>query len=338
MQSKLVTRAYNRFEQDTTRGTLIKFSKDEKLRREAEYYINLPEDLKIFFPRLVSSGFDLNTQEFFLELEQYPYGNLGAVLFGNSDGLVRKRSELIACHLKKTFELFLEKKPTFTCFDDLKKMYVDKTEREQKNLVDNFQFFNAFSKHKLVTINGIEYENFHIIWPKIIKKYYGLLATKPLYSVIHGDCCFSNILFGGYINGPFHDNPDDNLVILKFIDPRGEFGQHRVHGDFYYDLAKLYHSTNTGYELIIGDQFDEVKSVASDNIDFSFPEYLIDTKNQVHAAFMKEIYNGFDLTKIKLLEATIYIGMCARHYDSLKRQKIMYASGIKLLNEVYYGV
>ena len=45
--------------------------------------------------------------------------------------------------------------------------------------------------------------------------------------------------------------------------------------------------------------------------------------------------HNFDYQKIKLIEGCIFIGMCARHYDSLERQKAMFISGLKLLNEIY---
>jgi hypothetical protein len=37
---------------------------------------------------------------------------------------------------------------------------------------------------------------------------------------------------------------------------------------------------------------------------------------------------------IKLVEGLIYVGMCARHYDSSERQLAMYLTGIKNLNQI----
>jgi hypothetical protein len=45
--------------------------------------------------------------------------------------------------------------------------------------------------------------------------------------------------------------------------------------------------------------------------------------------------NGYDITKVQILEGTIFIGMCARHYDSSKRQIAMYLTGLKILNDIY---
>ena len=50
---KFTSRAYNKFEiNKSTKSSVIKISEEIRLKGEAEYYQNLPNDLKIFFPRL----------------------------------------------------------------------------------------------------------------------------------------------------------------------------------------------------------------------------------------------------------------------------------------------
>ncbi|NBV28004.1 hypothetical protein EBS02_03150, partial [bacterium] len=60
------------------------------------------------------------------------------------------------------------------------------------------------------------------------------------------------------------------------------------------------------------------------------------TKNNINDKFVK-ISNqfSFDYQKIKLIEGCIFVGMCARHYDSLERQKAMFITGLNILNEIY---
>lgn len=325
--NKLVCRAYNRFEQDSIKNTITKFSKETRLKNESNYYSLLPGDLKIFFPRLLKHGYHELTQEYFMEIEYYPYYNLSDILFfERSSGIFYINS--IAKKIGNILSQFNKYKPPQTSISDVEKIYIEKTEIEQRKLVEGFQFFNELSKHDIIKINGKEYENFHVIWPKIKKDCIWILLHNVNYSVIHGDMCFSNILCG---------QRDDDLgfeQIIKFIDPRGEFGQHKIYGDIYYDLAKLHHSTNTGYELIINDKFS-VNTDSFNEVNFVFDKSIEERKNKIHEAFTKYVYSNYMLHKIKLVEATIYIGMCARHYDSLERQKIMYSSGLKLLNEAY---
>ena len=116
------------------------------------------------------------------------------------------------------------------------------------------------------------------------------------------------------------------------IDPRGVYGKTKFFGDPYYDLAKISHSCNTGYEYFTYDKFniDVIKNEFNLIIDGS------SKKENINKIYMKVIENhNFDYQKIKLIEGCIFIGMCARHYDSLERQKAMFISGLKLLNEIY---
>ena len=62
------------------------------------------------------------------------------------------------------------------------------------------------------------------------------------YTVIHGDCTFSNTLVD-----------DKNRV--WFIDPRGTFGGSKIYGDPRYDWAKLYYSAIGNYDKINSKKF-----------------------------------------------------------------------------------
>ena len=57
--------------------------------------------------------------------------------------------------------------------------------------------------------------------------------------------------------------------------------------------------------------------------------------NKFDISDKKKLDIFFDKNKIKILEGCIFVGMCARHYDSLNRQKAMFLTGLEILNEVY---
>ena len=71
-------------------------------------------------------------------------------------------------------------------------------------------------------------------------------ATRDDICLVHGDTCFSNLLF------------DSRLESVKCIDPRGMLpsGKISLYGDRRYDLAKLYHSIIGGYDFIVADRFE----------------------------------------------------------------------------------
>ena len=114
--------------------------------------------------------------------------------------------------------------------------------------------------------------------------------------------------------------------------PRGVFGNTNFFGDPYYDLAKISHSCSGGYEFFIYDRFQI--NTYDNNFDLKF----IDNVNmeKINNKFIKIVDEyKFDYEKIKLLEGCIFIGMCARHYDSLDRQKAMFITGLNILNDIY---
>jgi hypothetical protein len=157
---------------------------------------------------------------------------------------------------------------------------------------------------------------FEVIWPQI-KNYIeqNMLTFTP--SLIHGDCCFSNILYG------------EDKNIIRFIDPRGSFGKLGNYGDIRYDIAKLYHSLDGTYEAFITDKFKVTANGNAYQLDIKDDGELDWALNEFEYIF----FPMFNKKEIKIIQGCIFIGMCARHYDSLERQRAMYLTGIRLLNE-----
>ena len=73
------------------------------------------------------------------------------------------------------------------------------------------------------------------------------LLKNLQYTVIHGDCTFSNTLV-------------DDLNQVWFIDPRGTFGGSKIYGDPRYDWAKLYYSAVGNYDKINSKKFSVDRS------------------------------------------------------------------------------
>ena len=306
-----ITRAYNSFYVNPAGTTITKIS--ESLEDEISFYKGIsdyPES--IFFPRCL--GFRENE----IDLEYYAYDNLGDyMVFGEFDSVFWDKvvEQLHSILDKFSNTPFVQQ---FSVDIYAKEMYVSKTERYYDELLKNPRF-QKISEYASLTINDVSYLNFENIWgdvKKIIER--DLIEPLSRFCIIHGDMCFSNILCG------INDKTD--ICILRFIDPRGYFGVRGIFGDPLYDHAKLLHSYEGGYEYIIYDQFSIEKQVDPSSFVFEFSN---DNKDKI-----KEVFADFGNTKSKLIEGLIYIGMCSRHYDSEDRQLVMYATGIKLLNEV----
>jgi hypothetical protein len=250
-----------------------------------------------------------------MDLEYYAYNNLGDYMIGDDfDPIFWER---VASTLNSHLDVFSQtnKKSDYSKF--AKSMYIDKTEKYYKDLLVHSKF-DAISKLPELSINGNLYLNFERIWENVKQLIDRELIGLNRMSIVHGDFCFSNILCGV--------NEKTNTCILKFVDPRGHFGEDGIFGDPIYDYAKLSHSYSGGYEYIIYDEFDieESSDLSRYNVTFSNTN-----KDEIST-----IFSDFDTLQSKLVEGLIFIGMCSRHYDSVQRQTVMYLTGIKILNEV----
>jgi len=308
-----ITRAYNTFDINPTRGTITKHSTKERLRDEINYYQAISQTANgVFFPRMLSSNFSDDT--YHLELEYYAYDNLGDyMVYQEFD---KHFWELAAASLRTTLEMFSNDTVDTDFSQHAAAMYIAKTEHYYEDLLVNDKF-GTIASHDSLTIGGKRYVNFAGIWEDVKKKISASLLAPKQGSVIHGDMCFSNILCGV--------NPKTDTCVLKFVDPRGNFGVDGIYGDPLYDYAKLVHSYRGGYEYIIFDQFS-----VEENSDLNEFNVVFANGNKEKIA---EVFNDFSDPRASLIEGLIYIGMCSRHYDSIDRQTAMYTTGIQLLNE-----
>ena len=311
-----ITRAYNSFQIDSARGVLSKKSKEERLSNEINYYKNLDSNSSIYFPRLLDSRLD--GQDYIMDLEYYAYDNLGDYMVYNE--FDSDFWENVVGSLNSMLFQFSKTSKDGDYDNYARAMYIDKTEKYYNDLVNSFDKFNKISKHNTITFNGIKYLNFEYIWDDVKKLIEDKLLPLNKMQVIHGDCCFSNILCGF--------NKKTDTYILKCIDPRGKFGELGIYGDTLYDSAKLLHSYEGGYEYII---FDKFQLSENDDLNDFNVNFYNNNKNKIKTIF--DANADFDLNKSRLIEGLIYIGMCSRHYDSENRQTVMYNQGIKFLNE-----
>jgi hypothetical protein len=326
---QLVTRVYNRFEVDNVRGVIRKLSSTERLRDEILYYKMLEKthpDKSVYFPRLLDSIHHVKN-DYWMDLELYDYPNLGNYLL--ADNMIPSWETLFKS-LLNILQDWSTIHPTQKWSDEevqsaAYSMYIEKTEKEFNNFYDGWNdkfeclFADQVKTHTLI-INKKQYSTFEVIWPRI-KLYITQHMLDFTPSMIHGDCCFSNILYGADRN------------IIRFIDPRGSFGKVGMFGDIRYDVAKLQHSVDGLYEAFITDKFKVSSHGNIHQLDIRAGSVAHEEINIAHEAFHNTFFPAFNLKEIKIIQGCIFIGMCARHYDNIDRQHAMYLTGIRLLNE-----
>nr|MBF4237690.1 capsular biosynthesis protein [Vibrio anguillarum] len=141
---------------------------------------------------------------------------------------------------------------------------------------------------------------------------------EPLLGVLHGDFCFSNILYD------FRDNK------IKTIDPRGMTpdGQKTLYGDIRYDLAKLSHSILGLYDWIIAGYYHV--EIADNAIELKIAEQSQHKETQ--QGFIELIEQTFGLTAKNLyaMQIQLFLSMLPLHADDRHRQDALFANAFRL--------
>ena len=115
-------------------------------------------------------------------------------------------------------------------------------------------------------------------------------------SVIHGDFILDNIIERG-----------DEFYL---IDWRQDYAGRVDVGDLYYDLAKLNHNLTFNHELVNAGNYKIEKTEEGIKCDILCSKNLFDCQRVLHN-FIKD--NGYDLKKVEVLTALIWINMSPLH-------------------------
>lgn len=314
-QKLLQSRYFNSLSIDSLRGTISKTSlKHDKLEDELAWYKALPSSLRMFCPRLEEQ--ELNPKKVVITQEYYGYPNLAELyVFGDLAPSVWKN----ALHRLMEIHLELGKHRGQVDPEDVVDMYTTKTGNRLAELANQEGWDDRLASETIV-LNGKAYQNYRVLAHDINERV-AQLSTSCRGSIIHGDYCFSNILY------------DLNTQVVRLIDPRGSFGNQKLYGDPRYDIAKLRHSLAGRYDFILADLFmvkQEGAGFHLEIVETDSYKALVGYFDQLVADF------GYDPEDIKLIEGLLFISMVPLHRENPKRQLAMYLTGIKQVNEVIH--
>jgi len=188
---------------------------------------------------------------------------------------------------------FWSKEPTISGDTEFKntcrKFYKDKT-LDRLNL-----YFSRKQKKDLnETVNGIEMPPIYNILDVIDWDY--LCEGDPCR--FHGDLHFENILLSE--TGEF-----------TLLDWRQNFAGIKEYGDIYYDLAKIMHGLIVSHEIINKDLYNIEINDEIISFDLNRKHSLVENEKQF-LLFLSD--NDFDVNKVKILTALIYLNIAALHH------------------------
>jgi hypothetical protein len=297
------------------RFSVRKSSSDKKkMFAEAMWFKNTPINLKPFLPALWDFGED--GDKAYYEIEYFYLNTLSDLyVFGNQPLFVWKNI-LKACNLFITSCLNNRSMADvdLSSFND--KIYSEKTFSRLKiyALQENISLDEPWiiNDVKVPSLNEIVLEmNAAIANPE----------RKHL-CIMHGDLCFSNILY------------NFKTQSIKVIDPRGLDLDRKetIYGDVRYDVAKLAHSVLGLYDYIIGGCFT-YQETNRHTLEFEIQTEPHIAEIQQH--FKSQVFGDMNLDQLNTYPILVhlFLSMLPLHSDHPKRQKAMLANALKIYVE-----
>jgi hypothetical protein len=291
--------------------TARKTSRDgSKIRAEAAWFKAVPPSVGIYSARLINSGDDADGNAFYETeygylptlSELFVFGALGAPAWS---GIMRSCHEFLsACVGAATPE------PSDPL---LRELVVGKTAARLRQFADDTGF----------NIDGMLRYDGHPL-PSLMQIAEDLAGQIDFRSgrrahVMHGDFCFSNILY------------DSRVQRVRVIDPRGYVvaNQPTTAGDLRYDMAKFAHSIVGRYDQIIAGRY------SLDPPDGS--RFFIEMEQAPHHAWLESSLADFSVDgvsavgqEVRALTVSLFLSMLPLHSDRPDRQRAFIANALRL--------
>lgn len=317
-QLEVKSRQFNHINIDRNRAILRKSSEDvDKFLGEVRWYLKLPADVSYAAPRIFD--YSLAYDDPWVKMEYYPYHTLNNLwINGNLDRATWARVFDRLAFLLSDFSRYRISDDFTKVSAALRDMYLDKTIQRLEKLRANPLFADFFERP--VTVNGLLFPSVSELETVLEREVPSRLCSGDSeICLIHGDLCFANVMVDG------------SYSFVKTVDPRGKFGPYDIYGDPRYELAKLAHSVDGKYDLIIKDRFEATWDSRNAIINFEVDEPDGPDLYEIMKDCLVDRI-GSHLPEIELIEALLFLSMVPLHSESVSHQMGMLATGIKLLD------
>lgn len=311
-------RSFNRIKVLSQMEMLLKESDNaETLDAEKAWYRLMPKELANLHPRIYGLDCPGKIVMEYLDCptahQLYMNGKLSAAEWLNIFIAIKAITDTFR---SESYSIRIAEREAEELIDQ---MYVEKTERRLNELRQNELFEPMYRCD--IKINGIRYIGLSKMIDVVKHHARNEIGRADRVSIIHGDLHLGNILVGSHGN------------TVKLIDPRGKFGRYVVHGDGRYDTAKLMHSMEGGYDLIVEDNFTVKYDPRARSIKYRFNR---GARNRMAEWAFSQVY-GAEIDKdrkaLTIIEALLFLSMIPLHSDSPKRQLVMLARGYELIEK-----
>lgn len=292
-------------------------SNKSKLKGEIFWFDNLPKYLSQYTPKTFKNMGSNHKDSY--SIEYLPSIALNELL------VFSKKSEnfwiFIFKKINRLLEDFSKTKGNKISIEESHKyceqLYLNKTNERLKIFLEavNISFDTKIILNEGEPVNLKE----------MIKVCYDALEKEISLNLIHGDLCFSNILF------------DSRMNSLKVIDPRGidPFGNPSLFGDLRYEYAKLHHCIFGGYDFITAGRYNLSAKLKGDLLKLNFNIQDNESLNEIQSAFYKSaLSKKTDSIEINCIVILLFLSMLPLHKDNEKKQYAILSNAIRLFKEL----
>jgi GTP:adenosylcobinamide-phosphate guanylyltransferase/thiamine kinase-like enzyme len=222
------------------------------------------------------------------------------------DDVQKKRAvDSIVSSLKELHGLYVTASDCFS----LKEAYYAKTLKR----IDRVRYLIPFADKEEIIINGKKCKNIYFFKDKFRALTQKLFHVAK-FTLIHGDCTFSNTMIDG----------GGNIV---FIDPRGYFGFTELYGDPAYDWAKVYYSLNGDYDQFNNGNFSLAISKDSVSLDIASNGW-----RHLTGYYLDKI-KEYPVDDIRLIHAIIWLSLTTYAWEDYDSVCGAFYNGLTLLDE-----
>ncbi len=314
------SRFFNDIKYNHKRNSIIKISQDSiKLKKEINFYKNIPSELRVFFPILLNKE---QEEKVFLELEYLPFPNLAEIFLFRK--ITANRWENIVNSLFNIYSAFYLNSKSQNFLHDASHLYSEKLSQRLKMLNKILNNLNSKLLKKIIN-TGIKVNNnflpsLNITNTKLQKKLKQIEKQRPL-AFGHGDLCFNNILIEP-ISGS-----------IKLIDPKADsIGNSKIgYVDPLYDLAKLNHSFSCFYDSIVNNMF----SISYNNDQYKLKIFKPFNYEVANFYFQKIFLDDLiDKELLRILTSNLFLSMLPLHKDDEQKMVALLIIGLSLFNDI----
>lgn len=291
---------------------VIKSSRDkEKMKKESMYYQLLPDEMKkwMVMPynyQETEDGASYTMERLFVPDLAIRWTH-GAIDENEMKNILEKVFYYINTRKSKK----VDEKKTKEIAD---KLYITKLLERIEKLKQHelYPIFSAYIK------NGTKYIDIDEIVNEYLSLYNKYCKNENELVIGHGDLCFSNMLYNNDVN------------LLKLIDPKGATKEEDLWTDKRYDIAKLSHSICGLYDFFNCGKYN----ISLDNnmrfclnIQFDNEKY-----KRIFKRYLEQ--NGYNYKEIRICEVSLFLSMLPLHMDYPKKVFGFLLNAINMIQEL----